>query len=248
MSGVGGEGRSGGERARAAKSKWRKAGLREFDGVPSPRPALSLQLLTAIFGYSVAAMARTDFTTPRLCVDDDLAEGARSRFRRRRRIISSTFSAGDGRASALSSMAATASSPPRSICEAQACRAQRARSDCGRRSSRLTSTICSRRSNMRGSTIWRRRRWRWARSALQPVHTRRTQARRVNLERLRANAREACEQCGVIWLPEVAPPLALDVALRACRPSGCWCSATRTRRSPIRCRARREPDRRGSPC
>jgi 16S rRNA (uracil1498-N3)-methyltransferase len=48
---------------------------------------------------------------------------------------------------------------------------------------------------------------------LQPIFTRRTQAQRVNLERLQANAREACEQCGVIWLPEVAPTLTLDVAL-----------------------------------
>src|ERR1700728_3993208 len=42
--------------------------------------------------------------------------------------------------------------------------------------------------------------------ALRPVITRRTQAQRINLERLRANAIEACEQCGVIWAPEVAAP------------------------------------------
>ena len=40
---------------------------------------------------------------------------------------------------------------------------------------------------------------------LRPVITRRTQATRVNIERLRANAREAAEQCGVIWLPEIEP-------------------------------------------
>ena len=49
--------------------------------------------------------------------------------------------------------------------------------------------------------------------ALRPVLTRRTQAARVNVERLAANAREACEQCGVIWLPEVAEPLPLERAL-----------------------------------
>ncbi len=49
--------------------------------------------------------------------------------------------------------------------------------------------------------------------SLQPVLTRRTQAGRVNLERLAANAREACEQCGVIWLPEVCPPQPLPAAL-----------------------------------
>jgi 16S rRNA (uracil1498-N3)-methyltransferase len=47
-----------------------------------------------------------------------------------------------------------------------------------------------------------------------PVITRRTQAARVNLERLRANAIEACEQCGVIWTPEVAAPETLEKALR----------------------------------
>ena len=48
---------------------------------------------------------------------------------------------------------------------------------------------------------------------LRPIITRRTQATRVNLERLAANAREACEQCGVIWLPEVAEPESLDTML-----------------------------------
>jgi 16S rRNA (uracil1498-N3)-methyltransferase len=43
--------------------------------------------------------------------------------------------------------------------------------------------------------------------------TRRTQAARVNLERLAANAREAAEQCGVIWLPDIAPPEPLEAAL-----------------------------------
>ena len=53
---------------------------------------------------------------------------------------------------------------------------------------------------------------------LAPVITRRTQAARINLERLRANAREACEQCGVIWLPEVAEPASLEDALRTHPP------------------------------
>jgi 16S rRNA (uracil1498-N3)-methyltransferase len=48
---------------------------------------------------------------------------------------------------------------------------------------------------------------------LQPVITRRTQASRVNLDRLAANAREAAEQCGVIWLPEIAPEQKLDDVL-----------------------------------
>jgi 16S rRNA (uracil1498-N3)-methyltransferase len=43
--------------------------------------------------------------------------------------------------------------------------------------------------------------------------TRRTQASRVNLDRLRANAIEACEQCGVIWIPEILAEAPLEKAL-----------------------------------
>jgi 16S rRNA (uracil1498-N3)-methyltransferase len=49
---------------------------------------------------------------------------------------------------------------------------------------------------------------------LRPVMTRRTQASRVNLDRLRANAQEAAEQCGIIWLPEILPEETLDQALQ----------------------------------
>jgi 16S rRNA (uracil1498-N3)-methyltransferase len=49
--------------------------------------------------------------------------------------------------------------------------------------------------------------------SLRPVLTRRTQVSRVNLERLEANAREASEQCGVIWRPAIHAPEPLDAAL-----------------------------------
>ena len=49
---------------------------------------------------------------------------------------------------------------------------------------------------------------------LRPILTRHTQVARVNLERLRANAIEACEQCGVIWIPEIAPADPLGEALK----------------------------------
>lgn len=42
-------------------------------------------------------------------------------------------------------------------------------------------------------------------SRLMPVRTQHTQATRVNLDRLQANAVEAAEQCGVLNLPQVAP-------------------------------------------
>ncbi|WP_395666841.1 16S rRNA (uracil(1498)-N(3))-methyltransferase [Methylocella sp.] len=48
---------------------------------------------------------------------------------------------------------------------------------------------------------------------LRPVLTRRTQAERVNLERMKANAVEAAEQCGVLSIPEIAPPRRLGDVL-----------------------------------
>jgi len=53
---------------------------------------------------------------------------------------------------------------------------------------------------------------------LQPVITRRTQAARVNGERMRANAIEAAEQCGILAVPEIRPPAALDRALAGLEP------------------------------
>lgn len=47
-------------------------------------------------------------------------------------------------------------------------------------------------------------------SRLQPVITRHAQAARVNLERMRANAIEAAEQCGILTLPEIGAPLDFD--------------------------------------
>jgi 16S rRNA (uracil1498-N3)-methyltransferase len=45
-------------------------------------------------------------------------------------------------------------------------------------------------------------------SRLQPVMTQHTQVARLNLERMRANAIEAAQQCGVLILPEIKEPLA----------------------------------------
>jgi 16S rRNA (uracil1498-N3)-methyltransferase len=56
-------------------------------------------------------------------------------------------------------------------------------------------------------------------SRLQPVLTRHGQAARVNLARMRANAIEAAEQCGILTLPEVAEPAALDRLLAARDPA-----------------------------
>ncbi len=48
---------------------------------------------------------------------------------------------------------------------------------------------------------------------LRPVITARTIAGRVNLERMRANAVEAAEQCNLVWVPEVMEPQKLDRVL-----------------------------------
>ena len=48
---------------------------------------------------------------------------------------------------------------------------------------------------------------------LRPVITRHTQAERVNTERMRANAIEAAEQCGILRIPDVVEPVKLERAL-----------------------------------
>ena len=49
---------------------------------------------------------------------------------------------------------------------------------------------------------------------LSPVLTRHTQAERVNIGRMRANAIEAAEQCGVLTIPEIAEPRKFDSLAR----------------------------------
>jgi len=55
-------------------------------------------------------------------------------------------------------------------------------------------------------------------SRLQPVVTRHTQAARVNLERMQANAIEAAEQCGILNICEVADAVPLSKALEVRSP------------------------------
>jgi len=51
-------------------------------------------------------------------------------------------------------------------------------------------------------------------SRLQPVITRHCQVQRVNLERMRANAIEAAEQCGILGIPEIGETLAFEAFVR----------------------------------
>jgi 16S rRNA (uracil1498-N3)-methyltransferase len=52
-------------------------------------------------------------------------------------------------------------------------------------------------------------------SDLHPVIMRHTQAERVNLDRMRANAIEAAEQCGILTIPQIAAPLDFAAAITA---------------------------------
>ena len=168
-----------------------------------------------VFGalwYTPAAMARTDFTSPRLCLDGDLALGRTLalapeaanylvnvlRLKTGARVLA--FNGRDGEFAA----------------------------ELGAERKRATLTLTEKLreqeqpppvdylfaplKHARLDYMAQKAVEMGARS-LRPVLTRRTQAARVNLERLAANAREACEQCGVIWRPEVFAPLPLGEAL-----------------------------------
>ncbi len=56
-------------------------------------------------------------------------------------------------------------------------------------------------------------------SVLRPVITRRTVVARVRLERLRAHAVEAAEQCGILSVPEIAEPQKLHAVLSGWDPA-----------------------------
>jgi 16S rRNA (uracil1498-N3)-methyltransferase len=56
-------------------------------------------------------------------------------------------------------------------------------------------------------------------SKLHPVIMRHTQAERVNLDRMRANAIEAAEQCGILAIPQIAAPLDFASAITALGPA-----------------------------
>lgn len=77
-------------------------------------------------------------------------------------------------------------------------------------------------------------------AALQPVLTKFTIAERVNLERMRANAIEAAEQCGVLWTPEVRAPVTLEMLVRSwpAERTLLFCDEGGGRESPLEALAR----------
>jgi 16S rRNA (uracil1498-N3)-methyltransferase len=70
---------------------------------------------------------------------------------------------------------------------------------------------------------------------LAPVMTERTIAARVNLERMRTNAIEAAEQCGILWIPEIAAPRGLAAVLNDWPPDRTliFCDESAPTRDPI---------------
>lgn len=70
---------------------------------------------------------------------------------------------------------------------------------------------------------------------LRPVITERTIAERVNGERMLANAIEAAEQCGILQVPEVRPPVPLESALATWDPARplIYCDEHETAADPI---------------
>ncbi len=78
---------------------------------------------------------------------------------------------------------------------------------------------------------------------IQPVLTRRTQASRLNLDRMRANAIEAAEQCGILALPDIRAEQALDVALDALEPGRIlvFCDEAMAQESPLAALSRLKP-------
>ena len=158
-------------------------------------------------------MARTDFTTPRLCLDDDLAEGRALalapepanylvnvlRLAHGARVLA--FNGRDGE------FAATIDASTRKrigLKVGERLRPQEFPPDVDYYFAPLKH---ARLDYMAQKAVEMGVR------SLAPVLTRRTQVARVNLDRLAANAREAAEQCGVIWLPRIEPPATLEAAL-----------------------------------
>jgi len=70
---------------------------------------------------------------------------------------------------------------------------------------------------------------------LQPVLTRRTQVSRLNLDRMRANAIEAVEQCGILTLPEIRAESPLQAVLAALEPERLlvFCDEAMAHASPV---------------
>jgi 16S rRNA (uracil1498-N3)-methyltransferase len=86
-------------------------------------------------------------------------------------------------------------------------------------------------------------------SRLQPVITRHAQVARVNLERMRANAIEAAEQCGILTLPDIGAPLMFERMLAERDPARLlvFCDEDAEVKDPIAALAAARDDGRAEP-
>jgi 16S rRNA (uracil1498-N3)-methyltransferase len=86
-------------------------------------------------------------------------------------------------------------------------------------------------------------------SRLQPVITRHAQVARVNLERMRANAIEAAEQCGILTLPDIGTPLTFERMLAERDPARLlvFCDEDAEVKDPIAALAAARDDGRAQP-
>jgi 16S rRNA (uracil1498-N3)-methyltransferase len=78
---------------------------------------------------------------------------------------------------------------------------------------------------------------------LRPILTRRTTPERVNIERLRAHAIEAAEQCGILRIPEVHEPAKLERVIAGWDPTRrlVFCDEDSAETGPFTSLARIEP-------
>jgi 16S rRNA (uracil1498-N3)-methyltransferase len=158
-------------------------------------------------------MARTDFTSPRLFIDSALNEGVRIALDRdQTNYLANVLRLGEGarvlvfngRDGEYATSVAAVSRRSASLAVGARIRPQEAPPDLDYLFAPLKHARLDYMAQKAVEMGARR---------LRPVMTRRTQASRVNLDRLRSNAIEAAEQCGVIWIPEIEPETPLDKAL-----------------------------------
>ena len=163
-------------------------------------------------------MARTDFRTSRLYVSQDLADGAEVKLDPQqtnylvtvlRLSVGAPVLVFNGRDGEFSASLAASSRKAASLIVGARTRAQEAPPDVDYLFAPLKHARLDYMAQKAVEMGARR---------LRPVITRHTQVSRVNLERLQANAIEACEQCGVIWIPEIAPVELLTEALKRWPP------------------------------
>src|ERR1700733_15134391 len=159
-------------------------------------------------------MARTDFRTPRLYVSQDLTDGAEVKLHpQRTNYLGNVLRLGagapvllfNGRDGEFAASLTTSSHKAALLAVGAGTRAQAEPPD--------VDYLFAPLKHARLDYMAQKAVEMGARS-LRPVITRHTQVSRVNLERLRANAIEACEQCGVIWIPEIAQVEPLTDALK----------------------------------